>query len=361
VTPATAPARACPVVTGEPRLACDSRLQFSARARATGRRPACASGDLLVVVASRQDLDSVTAAARRVKETGGRVLVAVARPRPPFTTDPVVARHAARRREVEDLRRRGGATRLLEGTGVQYQFLPLCYRDSGSGSRRRRRITAAARRLAREHAADMLWATRPTMGGDGGRLGGPECPRLQIPVQALTSSTVSVLVQPTARLTGEPNAASGGAVAVVLPDSLESVLLARAAAARATALGQPLVLIVPVAVPAHAHTVGELQWRSAPGDDAAAVAGRVDPVLSRSRVRTLMLPAPYRADADGQVLRRMAEAIQDAARQGRAACMVISADCPALDHFAEPSPCLHVVDVSQASLQSATSEPYGQR
>jgi hypothetical protein len=116
-----------------------------------------------------------------------------------------------------------------------------------------------------------------------------------------------------------------------------------------------------VAVTAQTHTSGEPQWGSAPADDAVAVAGRVDPVLSHSRVRTLMLPAPYRADDDGQTMRRMAEAIQDAARQGRAACLVISADCPALDHFTEPSPCLHVVDVSQASLQPATPEPFGQR
>jgi len=358
VTAATAPARACPVGPGQPRLApIGSRPPFSGRARATGRRLPCTSGDLLVVVASGQDLDSVTAAALRVRKTGGRVLVAVARPRSPFTTDLFIARHAARWLEDEQLRRRRGATRLLEGTGVQYQFLPLDYRDSGSASRRRRRITAAARRLARKHAAEILSTTRTTMENRGG----PEWRGPQLPVQALTSSTVSVLVQPTARVPGESNLARGGAVAVVLPDSLDSVLLARAAATRAAALGQPLVLIVPVAVPAHTHTSGELQWGSAPADDAAAVAGRVDPVLSRSRVPTLMLPAPYCADDDGQALRQMAEAIQDAARHGRAACIVISADCPALEHFAEPSPRLHVVDVSQASLQSAVTEPYGQR
>jgi hypothetical protein len=222
---------------------------------------------------------------------------------------------------------------------------------------------AAARLLAREHAAEFLSTTSTTMGGHSGRWGGAEWSGRQLPVQALTSSTVSVAVQPAAPLTKRSSAASGGAVSVVLSDALESVTLARAAAERAGALGQPLVLVVPVPVRAPARTLvlDEAQWGSAPADDAAAVAARVEPVLSRLHVPRLLLPAPYRSDDDGQAPRRMAEAIQDAARLGRAACIVISADCPALEHFAEPSPCLHVVDVSQASLQSAVLEPFGQR
>ena len=162
-----------PVVPGETPLApLPSYAKFPppAQAAAASRpRLVGTSRDLLVVVAGCQDLDTVALAVAQALETGGRAVIALARRRPPFTTDRVVARHAARRLDEEELHWRHQALRLLEGADVPHQFLRLTYRDSRSASRRRRRITASAQRLARRHVAELVLATTRTIVGDSGR------------------------------------------------------------------------------------------------------------------------------------------------------------------------------------------------
>ena len=278
----------------------------------------------LVVVADRADADFLPAAAARARGAGARLLIALARPRPGFTTDPAIARHAAIYAEEDLLRLQQTAQRLLHGSGVHHEILRMTYWDSLSLRRRQRRIAAATHRLARRHhAVPLPFRLAPTAAPAAEESSSTTPPRLR---RALSARPVHVVA--------------------VLPDSAEAVSVARAAGRLALATGRPLALVVPVPGPGFTLDPTELAHGLARiGEDTAAVAGRVRPTLERLGLSARVFSAPYRTDVTSRSLRRgIAAAVEDVTTRLRAEAVVLPAGLPALADLRIPNATLHRVE-----------------
>lgn len=103
--------------------------------------------------ASLQRLPTAAAMAHRME---GRLLVALAQPHAGFTTDPAIARFAARRADEALLQRERDVQHLLHDTGVRWTTVRMAFRDSRSATRRTRRLTTAAERLSRRRGVAIL-------------------------------------------------------------------------------------------------------------------------------------------------------------------------------------------------------------
>jgi len=272
----------------------------------------------LTVVSDRCAVDHLPAAAAQARRVGARLLIiALARPRTGFTTDPVVLRHAAVHAQEEMRRLRQVAHQLLRDCGVDYEIVAMSYRNSRAPARRERRIAAAMSRLARVRGATLL------------------------PTQAMSD----------AGHRAAPGRASFGRpahVVAVLPDSAEAVRVARTAGECALATHLPLALVVPVPALGNTYDSEEMtRGYSRIGADMAAIAGRVQPALDLLGIPARVFCAPYRVDMTASSSKRnMAAAVEKAARRLRSPAVVVSAAFPALAQLRVPAEVLQVVELS---------------
>jgi len=267
----------------------------------------------LVAVPDRVAADRLPAAAAQARRAGARLLVALARPRPGFTTDAVIARHVAVTTHEDLLRLQQVTHQMLNGSGVDYEIVRMTYRDSRDPDRRQRRIATASVRLARRRGATPLPDT---------------------------------LMRTAAQPAAHAPASSGRPphVVAVLPDSADAVRVARAAADIALATGRPLALVVPLPAVGSSYDPDELSRGYARlGEDMDAIAARVRPTLDLIGIRADVYCAPYRTDPVSAGSRAMAAAVEDAARRLRSQAIVFSAGSEALPHLWIPAEVLHVV------------------
>ena len=281
---------------------------------------------LLVVLPDCTATDRLPAAAEQARHDGARLLIALAQPRPGFTTDAAIAQRGAICAHEELLLLQRIAHRMLHGSGVGYDIVPMAYRDSRSATKRERRIAAATHDLSRRQGAILLPAPGTPAAGHE--------------------------LAPRPLSTGR----SARHVVAVLADSAEAVRVARAAGDLAAALGLPLAMVVPVPIPAPSFNIDPLDpsddnWIS---QDAAAIAGRVSPTLERLGLPARVFSAPYRTDGSaGAADQNFAAAIEDLARRLRAKAVVISAACPPLQHLRLTCDELHLIEpIAQDTLQN---------
>lgn len=271
---------------------------------------------VLVVVTDRDAVDHLPAVGALARRAGVRLLVGLSVPRLGFTIDAAVVLHAVHDSREELNRLEESVHGMLAGSGIDYEVVPIAFRDSRSPAKRDRRRTAAAARLARLHGATLLTDWSP-----GTSTGAATAPADQPSDAASTRRPAPVVA--------------------VLPDSADAVRVARAAARLALTTNRPLALIVPVATPAPGIPP-DAAGQARIDQDSAAVAGRVQPALDRLGISALLVPAPYRANASfGATSRRMSEAVEMAARQLKAPDVVISAATPALAHLNLPHATVH--------------------
>lgn len=274
--------------------------------------PASIGPAVLTVVADRAAADRLPAAAARARGAGARLLiVALARPRTGFTTDPVVLRHAAERAREEMRRLQQVAHQMLRDCGVDYEVVAMPYRNSRVPAKRDRRISAAMHRLARVRGAQLL---PPGAVPDAARRAGP----------------------------GQASPGHAAHVVAVVPDSVEAVRVARAAGELALAMQLPLALVVPLPALGTASRPEDVPIRT--DEDMAAIAGRAQPALDLLGVQARVVCAPYRTERSASSTRRsMATAVENAARRLRSRVVVVSEAFPALAHLRIPADGLHVV------------------
>ena len=277
----------------------------------------------LVVVVEYADAAHLAIAAARARHAGARLLIALARTRPSFTTDAVIARRIAVHAQEELRRLEQIAHRVLLCSGVDYDIVPLTYRYSRSPAKRKRSIGAAASRLARRRGAIPL-PTSPS--------------RVALPSTPQTTSCATG--QPFSWESGQP-----AHVVAVLPDSAEAVIVAQAAGELAVASGRPLALVVPVSSTGFTLDPAVLAIRySRIEQDTAAIAGRVLPTLERLGLLARVFAAPYRTDETShRRYRGMAVATEAVAKRLRAEAVFLSAASPALPHLRIPAGVLHLV------------------
>lgn len=287
----------------------------------------------LVTVVDRAAIDQLPLAAADVARAGGRLLVALARPRLGFTTDAVVVWRAGIHAAEELARLEDCAQRVLADADVGYEVVPMPYRDSRSPHRRSRRIAAAAARLARQRRATPLphWDAQAPSGAPAHPGDVPGVGRGPAPVVA------------------------------VLEDSADAVRVARAAGLLALTLSRRLVLLVPVTTSsvtpnrsvlttAHACTPSVIDR------DTAAIAARVQPTLDALGVRATVLAAPHRAEQRLSVAARgLAAAITVRTRPLHPAAVVISAASPAVAFLDLPGVTVH--RVQPARFDALDGEP----
>ena len=111
---------------------------------------------LLVVVTDRASANRLPAGAAQARRAGARLLIALARPRPGFTTDAAIARYVAVRARDELLRLESVTHEMLRGRGIDYDIVPMTYRGSRSAAKQERRIADQTNHLARRHNATSL-------------------------------------------------------------------------------------------------------------------------------------------------------------------------------------------------------------
>lgn len=285
----------------------------------------------LVVVPDRAAADRLPAAARQARRAGASLLVALARPRPGFTTDAVIARHIAVRAQEGSVRLQQVAHQMLYGSGVDYEIVPMTYRDSRAPAKRERRIAAAVNRLAHRRGATPLPA--------------PAMPPM-----------------PTAPQPASPSNASSGRpahVVAVLPDSAEAVRVARVATGLARAAGLPLALVVPMpALEPDVDPEDLTRGYARIGEDMAAIAGRVRPTLDLVGLTARVYCAPYRSAGTAAGLHlSMAGAVEKVARRLRAQAVVVCATDPFLPQIRMPAEMLHVVEPARHDLPDDTAHP----
>jgi len=114
------------------------------------------SRQFLFVVHDDATLGQLPTAAATARRMEGRLLVALAQPRAGFTTDPAIARFAARRADEALLRRERDVQHVLHDSGVDWTTVVMAFRDSGSATRLTRRLTKAAERLSRRRGVALL-------------------------------------------------------------------------------------------------------------------------------------------------------------------------------------------------------------
>lgn len=295
----------------------------------------------MVVVVEYADAADLAVAAAKARHAGARLLIALARTYPSFTTDAVITARIAVHAQEELLRLEQIAHRVLLCSGVDYDILPLTYRSSGSPTKRKRSIAAAASRLARRRGAIPLPAS-PS--------------RVTLPSTPKTTS--SAPSQPFGWASARP-----AHVVAVLPDSAEAVRIAQTAGELAVASGRPLALVVPVASTCFTLDPAVLTIRySRIEQDTAAIAGRVLPTLERLRLSARIFAAPYRTDGTSRRLYRgMAVAIEEVARRLRAEAVVLSAVSPALPHMRIPAEVLHLVKPAVHDTSQDVAHPVPNR
>lgn len=279
--------------------------------------PAPARPTFLTVVSDRSAVDHLPAAAARARKAGARLLIiALAMPRTGFTTDPVILRHAAVHAQEEMSRLQQVSHQLLRDCGVDYNIVAMPYRGSRAPAKRERRIAAAMSRLARVRGATAL----PTQAmSDAGQRAAP----------------------------GRASAGRPAHVVAVLPDSAEAVRVARTAGELALATHLPLALVVPVPALGNIYDPEEMaRGYTRIGEDMAAIAGRVQPVLDLLGIPARVFSAPYRIDMTASSSHpNMAVAVESAARRLRSPAVVVSAAFPALAHLRLPAEVLQVVEL----------------
>lgn len=113
---------------------------------------------LIVIAAESDAADVLFAAAMQARDAGARLLIAFARPRLGFTTDPVLVRFVTARRKQEMLRLERLAHQVLDPPGITFETVLMTYRGGGSESGRARSISSALERLARVRGA-IRWPT----------------------------------------------------------------------------------------------------------------------------------------------------------------------------------------------------------
>ena len=111
---------------------------------------------LLVVVTKGEPSSTLAHATVRARRAGAGLLIALPRPRNPFTTDAAVARHAIRRLQQGQADLRALIDRQLAHGDIRYEVVPLPYCGTRSPYRQERRIIGAARRLARRWGATLM-------------------------------------------------------------------------------------------------------------------------------------------------------------------------------------------------------------
>ena len=296
----------------------------------------------MVVVVEYADAADLAIAAAKARHAGARLLIALARTRPSFSTDAVITRRIAVHAQEELRRLEQIAHRVLLCSGVGYDIVSMTYRSSGSPTKRERRIAAAASRLARRRGAIPLPASpsRVTL---------PSTPKR-------TSSAPS---QPFSWASAQP-----AHVVAVLPDSAEAVRIAQAAGELAVASGRPLALVVPVPSTGFTLDPAVLAIRfSRIEQDTAAIAGRVRPTLERLGLSARVFAAPYRTDGitSHRLYRGMAVATEEVARRLRAEAVVLSAASPALPHMRIPAEVLHLVKPAAHDTSQDVAHPVPNR
>ena len=277
----------------------------------------------MVVVVEYADAAHLALAAARSRHVGGRLIIALARTRPSFTTDAVIARRIAARAQEELRRLEQIAHRVLLCSGVDYDIVYLTHRNSRSPAKRKLNIAAAASRLAHRCGAIPL----PT-------------PPFRVTLPSTPKKTSCAPGQPFSWESIQP-----AHVVAVLPDSAEAVIVAQAAGELAVASGRPLALVVPVPSTGFTLDPAVLAIRySRIEQDTAAIAGRVLPTLERLGVVARIFAAPYRADGTShRRYRAMAVATGEVARRLRAEAVFLPAASPALPHTRIPAGVLHRV------------------
>lgn len=295
----------------------------------------------MVVVVEYADAADLAIAAAKARHAGARLLIALARTRPSFTTDAVIARRIAVRAQEELRRLEQIAHLVLLCSGVDYDIVSMTYRSSGSPTKRERRIAAAASRLARRRGAIPLPAS-PS--------------RVTLPSTPKTTS--SAPSQPFSWASAQP-----AHVVAVLPDSAEAVRIAQTAGELAVASGRPLALVVPVPSTGFTLDPAVLATRySRIEQDTDAIAGRVLPTLERLGLSARIIAAPYRTDGTSHRLYRgMAVATEEVAGRLRAEAVVLSAASPALPHMRIPAEVLHLVKPAAQDTSQDVAHPVPNR
>lgn len=128
----------------------------------------------LVLVHDDASVGRLPAAAAQAHRINGRLLVALAERQAGFTTDPAIARFAARSTDIALLRREREVHRVLGGTGVDYTTVRMPFLDSTSPARQARRLATAAEGLARRLGITPLPVSAPAGAADDGSEQAPQ-------------------------------------------------------------------------------------------------------------------------------------------------------------------------------------------
>ena len=260
---------------------------------------------LLVVMTDLDAAELLPAAAARAADANARLLVGMARPQSGFTTDVALAHRMASRDREHCLQLLLAAHGMLENAGVDYELVFTTYQQSSDPAKKKLRISAAMKRLARQRSALTLSVPAAQMGA-----------RMSAPVAASVYNRRAHVL-------------------AVLTDSAEAVTVARIAGEIARNADLPLALVVPVSGVCGPNDRGETARSSRQtAEDMAAIAGRVQPALQILGVSARVYCAPYRTDGSARQLPlEMAAAIAEVAHLLRAQAVVVSATSPAAPHL----------------------------